>query len=199
MRSFMRQFSILISLTVLSLAGLRAEAQDAPRAEIFGGYQFFHANSGVSFSGFDSFNLNGWDASLSGYFNRYLGITSDFSGVYGTPSISIQGFGSAGINTHLYTYMFGPTLRIANASPIQPFARVLIGGAHLEGTVNIPVVGVSTSSSDDGFAWDFGGGLDYKVLPFLALRPMQIDFVQTHIGGNNQNHFRYAVGAVLRF
>lgn len=195
----MRRFPILISLAILLLACARVNGQDAPRAEIFGGYQFFHANSGVTFSGFDSFNLNGWDASLSGYFNRYLGITSDFSGVYGTPSITIPGFGSTGINTHLYTYMFGPTLRVANPSPLQPFARVLIGGASLRGSVNIPVVGVSASSSDDGFAWDFGGGVDYKFLPFIALRPIQIDFVQTHIGGNSQNHFRYALGAVLRF
>jgi hypothetical protein len=77
---------------------------------------------------------------------------------------------------------------------------VLIAGAHLTGTVDIPVVGGSVNDSDTGFAWDVGGGgLDYKFLPFLALRPVQIDFVQTHIGGDDQNHFRYAAGAVLRF
>jgi hypothetical protein len=81
----MRRFSILISLAILTLTCVRVKAQDAPRAEIFGGYQFFHANSGISFAGFDSFNLNGWDGSLNGYFNRYLGITTDISGAHGTP------------------------------------------------------------------------------------------------------------------
>src|SRR5262249_40895898 len=90
---FMRRFSILISLAILTLTCVRVKAQDAPRAEIFGGYQFFHANSGISFAGFDSFNLNGWDGSLSGYFNRYLGITTDISGAYGTPTIDVPGVG----------------------------------------------------------------------------------------------------------
>ena len=30
-------------------------------------------------------NLDGWDASLSEYFNRYLGITADISGACGSP------------------------------------------------------------------------------------------------------------------
>jgi hypothetical protein len=50
-----------------------ALAQDAPDVEIFGGYQYFHANSGISFSGFDNFSLNGWDGAVSGYFSGSAG------------------------------------------------------------------------------------------------------------------------------
>jgi len=187
------------AVLVVLLSPFLALAQTAPSAEIFGGYQYFHANSGISFSGFDNFSLNGWEGALSGYFNRYVGITGDFSGVYGSPSINIPPVGSISIHTHMYTFMFGPTVRVANASPIQPFAHALFGGAHLTGSVNIPVVGGSASDSDTGFAWAAGGGLDFKALPFLAVRVGQFDFVQTHIGGDNQNHFRYSAGVVLRF
>jgi hypothetical protein len=37
------------------------------RAEVFGGYQYLRLNTGVP--GVDSINLNGWNASLSGFFN----------------------------------------------------------------------------------------------------------------------------------
>ncbi len=45
----------------LLISAISAHGLDAPDVEIFGGYQFFHANSGVSFSGFNSFNMNGWN------------------------------------------------------------------------------------------------------------------------------------------
>jgi hypothetical protein len=173
-----------------------ALAQDAPDVEIFVGYQYFHANSGISFSGFDNFSLNGWDGAVSGYFSRHVGITADFAGVYGNPGINIPPVGSINIHTHLYTFMFGPTIRVANK---QPFAHAWFGGAPLTGSVNIPVIGGSVSDSDTGFAWVAGGGLDFKAIPLISVRVAQFDFVQTRIGGDNQNHFRYSGGIVLRF
>ncbi len=184
---------------LVGLFTIPTNAQTAPAIEVFGGYQFFHANSGAPVAGFNSFNLNGWDASVSGYFSRYVGITADVAGSYGAPQINVPQFGATGIHTRLYTYMFGPTLRAANKSPLQPFAHVLFGGAHLTGSVNIPVANVSVSDSDTGFTWAAGGGLDFKVAPFFAIRAAQFDFVQTHIGGDNENHYRFAAGAVLRF
>lgn len=183
----------------LILLSVTAMAQDAPRAEVFGGYQFVRANSGVQVSGIDNFALNGWDASLSGYFNRYIGITGDFAGTYGTPKVLVTPVSDIGVNTHLYTFMFGPVVRAANNSPFQPFAHVLFGGAHVSGSVKVPDLGFSISDSDTGFAWAAGGGLDFKVLPLIGIRLAQVDFLQTHIGGNNQNNFRYSGGVVLRF
>jgi opacity protein-like surface antigen len=175
-------------------------AQDASRVQIFGGYQFVHANSGIRIGGIDSFALNGWDASLSGYFGRYLGVTADFAGTYGTPKVVVPQIGQIGVNTDLYTFMFGPELRAANKSPFQPFAHALFGAAHVKGSVSVSGVGgASISDSNTGFAWAAGGGLDFKVLPLIGLRLGQFDYVQTRIGGNNQNNFRYSAGIVLRF
>lgn len=190
-----------IGISLLLFIATGACAQNAPDGEIFGGYQYFHANSGVSFSGFDNFSLNGWEGAVSGYFSRNVGITADFAGVYGTPAINLPPIGSFDIHTHLYTFMFGPTVRVANKSPLQPFAHALFGGAHLTGSVGIPVSGFggSITDSDTGFAWAAGGGLDFKAIPLISLRVAQFDFVQTHIGGDNQNHFRYSAGVVLRF
>lgn len=180
----------LLSLSALLMLCVSSLAQEAPKAEIFGGYQFTHANSGVS--GIDNFNLNGWDAAVSGYFNHYLGVTGDFSGTYGTPQVL-----GVDVHTHLYTYMFGPTLRLANQSPLQPFARVLFGGAHISGSVSSGQA--SASTSDSGFSWAAGGGIDYKAAPLISIRLAQFDFLQTHISGDSQNNFRYSAGVVLRF
>ena len=177
----MKRTIVLISILML-ISCVAALAQNDPRAEVFGGYQYFHASTG---NGGPSFSLNGWDASLSGYFNHYLGITGDFSGTYGSPF---------GVSAHLYTYMFGPELRAANHSPLQPYAHVLFGGSHISGSVS----GIG-SASDSGFAWAAGGGIDYKVMPVVAIRLGQFDFLQTHLGNDSQNNFRYSAGVVLRF
>ena len=165
---------------------LSAAAMAEDKADIFGGYQYLHANSGVS--GVGGFNLNGWNGAVSGYFNRYLGLTADLSGTYGTPSV--QG---VGVSTHLYTYMFGPVVR-ARAGKLEPFAHALFGGAHISASVN-----GAGSTSDSGFSWALGGGVDYKFLPHIAIRVGQFDFLQTHISGDSQNNFRYSGGVVIRF
>ena len=176
-------------LLVASLLLLSAAAMAEDKADIFGGYQYLHVSSGTS--GVNGFNLNGWNGALSGYFNRYLGLTADFSGTYGTPS-----FQGVGVSTHVYTYMFGPVVR-ANAGKLEPFAHALFGGTHISGAVSSG--GVSVSSSDSGFSWALGGGVDYKFLPHIAIRVGQFDFLQTHISGNSQNNFRYSGGVVIRF
>ena len=80
-------YRILVVLFFATLLPYQALAQDAPRAEVFGGFQYFRANTGTDVENLDHFNLNGWDASLSGYFNRYIGVTADFSGAYGSPEV----------------------------------------------------------------------------------------------------------------
>jgi hypothetical protein len=44
-----------------------------------------------------------------------------------------------------------------------------------------------------------GGGLDLKVLPFISLRPIQIDYLLTHFNSKTQNQLRISAGIVLRF
>jgi hypothetical protein len=55
-----------------------AMAQDRPKVEVFGGYSYFRANP-------EHFNLNGWNALVTGNFNRWLGITADAAAHYASP------------------------------------------------------------------------------------------------------------------
>ena len=181
-----RNFVVVCALLSLSLVAFGQERGEAPKAEIFGGYQYFHANSGMS--GLGGFNLNGWNASASGFFSRNLGVTADFSGSYGTPSVL-----GVGVKTNFYTFLFGPTVRVPNSSRLTPFAHVLFGGGRLSGSA----FGVSASSTD--FTWAAGGGVDVNLSRNFAIRLGQADFLQTRVAGSSQNNFRYSTGIVLKF
>lgn len=159
----------------------------SPRGD-FSGYQYFRANTGLNVSGIDNVNLNGWNASATAFFHQYVGVTADFSGSYGTPSVL-----GTGVDTKFHTYMFGPTVRYPNSSRITPFAHALFGGGHTSASA----LGTSGSSTD--FTWALGGGLDVGVSRQFAVRVAQADFLQTRIGGTGQNNFRYSAGVVFRF
>jgi len=173
---------------IVCVASCLLAAQDAPRAEVFGGYQYFRASTGLGLSGFDHFNLNGWNASVSGYFGKYVGVTGDFGGAYGTPKVLI-----IGVSTKVHTFMAGPVVRFPNSSKVTPFAHALFGGGNL----SVGVLGFGVGSTD--FTWAAGGGADMSLNKLFAVRVAQVDFLQTRFGGFQQNNFRYSAGLVIKF
>jgi len=182
-----RNFVVLCAVLSLSLVAFSQEGVQAPKAEIFGGYQYSHATTGVS--GLSGFNLNGWNASASGFFSRNLGVTADFSGSYGTPSLL-----GVGVKTNLYTFLFGPTVRFPNSSRVTPFVHGLFGGGHFSANV----AGISLPT-DTGFTWAAGGGFDVALTPHFGVRVAQADFLQSRLFSVTQNNFRYSAGIVLKF
>lgn len=162
---------------VLAMLALPVLAQDAPKAELFGGYQYTRINPG---SGITGQNLNGWDAALTGNVGHTLGITADISGAYKTV---------AGISNHDYFFLFGPTLASHSNESFTPFAHALFGVAHASGG----------GFSDNAFAMGLGGGLDVKVANHVAVRLGQFDYLMTRFGSATQNNFRYSAGIVFRF
>jgi opacity protein-like surface antigen len=183
----MRKLMVLCVVMSLSLLAFGQEkAGEVPKAEIFGGYQFVRANTGVS--GVSGFNLNGWNTSASGFFSRNLGVTADFSGSYGTPS-----FAGVGVKTNFYSFLFGPTVRFPNSSRLTPFFHGLFGVGRISGSA------LGVSGSDTGFAWATGGGIDAKVSRNFCIRAAQVDFLQSRVMSATQNNFRLSTGIVLRF
>jgi hypothetical protein len=158
----MRQLMILaLSLGLLSLPAM---AQDFPKAEIFGGYQYTHFEPGL--------NANGWNASLTGNVDRWLGIAADFSGAYKSGG-------------HVHTYMFGPVVS-ARSDKVTPFAHALFGGASGGGTT--------------AFAMAFGGGADVKVADKVAFRLIQADWLVLRSEGfTSKKNVRVSTGLVFRF
>jgi hypothetical protein len=61
---------------------------------------------------------------------------------------------------------------------------------------------LSKAPAAEAFAMDFGGGVDIPVHTFVAIRPVQIDYLLTRFsnpftGASNQNNFRYSAGIVF--
>jgi hypothetical protein len=152
-------------LAILMCSAVAANA--GTKAEIFGGYQFTRLDGGP--------NMNGWNGAVTGDFAHFLGVTADFSGVYGS-GLSFQ------------TYTFGPEVH-AHLPLIKPFAHALFGGARASSG------GVSSS----GFDMMVGGGVDVGHGP-LAFRVAQFDWMLTRFSGfTDHNNVRVSSGIVLRF
>lgn len=155
----------ILGALLLLLLPLLALGKDAPYAEVFGGYSYYHAAGGI--------HLNGWNASVAGNLNDWLGIVGDFSGHYG--------------DFHQHAYLFGPQLSYRKLPFVTPFVHSLFGGAR----VNIGL--------QNAFAMALGGGVDVKVGLHTAVRAVQADYLMTRFGGSTQNNARLSFGLVFRF
>jgi len=101
----MRKFSFCLAVLLVCAVG----AQAAPKAEVFGGYQFTRTEGGT--------NWSGWNGAVTGNIAPLLGVTADFSQVYNS-------------GVHYTTYTFGPEIH-AHLPIVKPFAHALFGGAKL--------------------------------------------------------------------
>jgi len=170
---------LLLVVLVLSLLSLPVMAQDAPKAEVFGGYQF------TRLGGTDGINMNGWNAAVTGNLNRWFGLTGDFSGTY--KSVGAD-------SLHVYTYTFGPVISSGRNKTFSPFVHALFGGFHT--TANFEGAPIS----GNGFALQLGGGLDVNVSRHLGVRVIQGDWIMLHASGGSENkNARISAGIVLRF
>jgi hypothetical protein len=163
-------------LLLFGLFSFAAAAQEYPKAEVFGGYQY---------TNLDGTSLNGWNAALSGNLNHWFGVTGDFGAAY--KSVSGASFSN-------YTYMFGPTLASRRGEALTPFVHALFGGFHSSASF------AGFSGTGNGFAMGIGGGLDMKVTPRIVLRAGQFDWMSFRANGaSSNNNFRYSGGIVFRF
>lgn len=108
----MRNLFILAVLILFVAAP--AMAQEAPKAELFGGYEYLHISGGN--------NCHGGGGNVAYNLNDWLGAVGDF-GVCRVTSVS----------TNAVNYLFGPRVSYRSYGSLTPFAQVLFGGEHLAG------------------------------------------------------------------
>ena len=174
-----RTVGFLLLIGLFSLAAFAQEGmQSTPKAEIFGGYQYTRFDGGL--------NANGWNSSLTGNLNNWFGVAADFSGAYKSQN---------GANFNNYTFTFGPVVSYRHNETFTPFVHFLAGGSH----ASVSVSGVG-SSSGNGFAMMFGGGMDVKATRRIALRAVQFDWLSLHSNGaTDNNNMRISTGLLLRY
>jgi len=194
-------------LIALMLFGSLAYAQDDHKIEVTGDYSYFRANPGLP-SYFNSQNLNGGGGNVAFFLTQNIGFEGDLQG-YGSytqctkPGAPVSGCASG----NLFTYMFGPELK-ARSGKFEPFAEVLIGGAHSNfyaNACNKEGICGNRSPSNNAFSFAAGGGVDINFSSHFAIRLVDADYLLTRFGnnftgGNNsQSNFRFQTGVQIRF
>ena len=158
---------------------LRAQSFDASVS-----YSYFRLG------GSGGLNQNGVSGSLAYNPIRWVGFVGDFGGYHGTVTVATPA-GLSNVSLNTYTYLFGPRLTLRNPSKINPFAQVLFGGSRLS-------AGYGGVGSSNQFAYSFGGGVDFGLLPHVAFRP-QVDYVGLNTSGGQTNCTRVSAGVVIHF
>ncbi|HEY6935939.1 MAG TPA: outer membrane beta-barrel protein [Terriglobales bacterium] len=201
--------SKLLKIAVLVCLGTSAAMAQLPGGNIFFGYSYNHATAaapavpadagGVFASG--STGLNGWNASAEMKFLPLLGLVADFSGHYGSQTVTdVCGFIAPpcvsireNMDSTVYHFLVGPQLSFS-IGRMRPFARALLGAGHLSESTKVRPF----SASDTSFAYALGGGIDYRLLGPLRWR-VQGDFLRDQFFDSTQNNFRFSTGPVLHF
>jgi hypothetical protein len=183
---------ISIVLAFISFTSIPLVAQDYPKAEVYGGYQRLHDSD---------LKLNGFRGEVAGNFNSVFGIVGEF----GAGIKDISEFGVVNLGLREYTFLAGPRLSV-RTDKFRAFVHVLGGGTRYSGGVDalgFRVVGASTT----GFAWDFGGGVEFPIGKNISVRPAQLDYLDSRISfdvlgvgvSGWQRQLRYSGGIVFKF
>jgi hypothetical protein len=104
----------------------------------------------------------------------------------------------------MLTYLIGPVIYPVSRGKVGTYLHALFGGARITGPV--PVPGGFFTAFANKFAWDVGGGLDYRLTRFpprLSLR-VGADYLHTAYFDPSQtisgrNNARLVVGFVYSF
>jgi hypothetical protein len=145
----LRCAGFLVAMFLIACATAKpARAQQAvgliPQFEVAGEYSYVRANPDNSNG---AFNLNGGNASFAYNFSDRFSAVGDFgvSRFSGLPS---------GVDSTMYTYLFGPRLSLRKSGRWTPFAQALFGVGRLDASSG------NTSAGENAFAMEVGGGLD---------------------------------------
>jgi len=201
--------ALSLSLLFLLFASV-IKAQETPQYEVFVGPSYAREDA----TNIKFINGIGWHASLDGTANNWLSAVFDFSGYYSSPKINLAGLSAPlPIDSSNYLYLFGPRFTYRRWQRLTPFVEGLVGVANFRFTASS--VGLTNAISSTTFAGAFGGGADYAVNNWLAIRLIEADYVVTRFREINvdqttgqvsfngprrtQNNARASAGIVLRF
>jgi hypothetical protein len=183
-----------------------AMGQSNSRVNVYAGYSFlsndphvFRAIGEGSYFSTGRGNLNGWNASGEVKVFHWVGLVADFNGSYGSiPIRFIVMPPPTTVNTHVYTYLFGPRVPV-QVGRLRPFAEAFVGADSQSLNTDFDSV------RQTHFASAFGGGVDISIVGRLAWR-LEADYLGSRHLSNvplspepTQHNFRFSTGVVFHF
>jgi opacity protein-like surface antigen len=169
----------LMTTIALAVAGcaacvgqaIPAASQPEPRYEVFGGYSLLRGDMGTLY------RPQGWALGMTTRFNPYVGLDAGLVGNTPVPA-------DDGRKTSMSILMVGPRLSL----PLHRFTLSANAGVGLtrweragwHSSVDCP------PGEPIRLAWEGGMGVDFRVLPKVSLRLLQIDYMRTrYFSGQN--------------
>ncbi|MHB8303366.1 MAG: hypothetical protein ACYDC6_11095 [Acidobacteriaceae bacterium] len=147
--------------------------------------------------------MNGIDLDLQQDKNAWFSGVIDISGSFGSKRF-FDYPGSAAFDPAIYTLTGGPQFTYPNRSDWQPFARLMLGaargnlGPNSAGYSAIQNLSPPLRSTDNSFAVKTGIGVDYELVPRLAIRATA-DYLGTWLFQQTQANMQLALGADFHF
>lgn len=160
------------------------QGKEAPLVQVAAGYQYNSVNFSGNVSDFSfsttRLNTNGAFGQGMVNFNRYVSAVG---------SVDVSYKSDEGTN-YLLTYLGGVQAYPLRHGKWSPFGRFMLGAGTLH---------VSGLGSETGFAWQVGGGLDWKPRGEgrFALRLGTFDFARVSKDGINANSLKIGTGIVF--
>ena len=120
----------------------------------------------------------GFEANLTRYFSRHVGLSGDFAGYYRRANARIAD-SLFKADHKIYYVMGGPKVRLLNEKRANLFFHALAGAAHTgvsyrENTNANPVTARDGSTR---LAFALGGGIDLRVSKRISARLFQMDYL----------------------
>ena len=209
---------ISLAMLIAACASISlAQSDDYNKYDIFVGYSHNRVDTGIGDNDpqlddvFDEREgFHGFNASITGNINRYVGLKGDLSGHWKKKTFPIGTTASVELDSSLWNFLGGVQIKDnSKETRFKPFAHALVGGAHAKVNGNFSsdvCIAVFPSpcpadfeESDTGFAAALGGGLDIRASDRVDIRAFQFDYNPTRVfDGGTQHNFRIGVGIVFR-
>jgi opacity protein-like surface antigen len=187
----MKNFLLLAAFALTLAFGTgQAQAQTATfndKSDIYVGYQFVRVNPNVNEPNFKfdrQTDSNGVNTALT-YFpgNKSVGVTSELA----------ANFSGGRYDSSLVTGQVGVTIK-DRTGKFNPFVRGLVGASRIRAANEQTNI---FDRSNTGLALTAGVGADYKVSDKVALRLIQVDYLQTRVYGDPAHNVRVGAGIVF--
>jgi opacity protein-like surface antigen len=189
------RFAVYLVALLCFGAGI-SRAQRVPTLEIALDYSHMSVSPTSSLIG--NFSMNGASGQIAYNFNKWISAVGDAGYYTMNPTASSATIGLTIHGTEI-SYLLGPRVAYRHWARFTPFAQILVGMVH-----------DTPSTLDDPFksqfklGYDGGAGIDVRVTPHIAIRPVAIDVMRTQFAELGsfrqvQTNLRYSAGVVFRF
>jgi hypothetical protein len=176
--------SVLFAKILIAKIGLLAscalpllQAQEIPRAQLFGGYSYLNFDS-RSFGFANRSSLNGYTVSPAFNITYGLGVVAEVSGQYGS-------------RMNFRDITIGPQF-------LYPRGKMLFTGRALFGSTR-SFVNVGAGERDRERGVLLGASIDWSIASRFAIRVVQADYVHSSLFDGKQNSVRISTGLVYQW